>query len=64
MALEGVLAVTEKGSGRMGGFATRSSADALRLRPEVAELKYDDVDLSVGAHPRAGTVGACFYPEN
>ena len=48
----------------MGGFATRSSADALRLRPEVAELMHDDVDLSVGAHTRAGTVGACFYPEN
>ena len=39
-------------------------AESLRSRSETAELVHYDIGPSVGAHTGAGTVGACFYPED
>ena len=39
-------------------------ADALRARPEVAELVHYEIGPSVGAHTGAGTVGACFFTDH
>ncbi len=38
-------------------------ADALRARPEVAELVHYEIGPSVGAHTGPGTVGACFFTD-